>query len=54
MAWHNIYWHLMMLQFSEITQSRVFNGAKLESKRCFPPFYGHLEEKMDWQVVSVI
>ena len=28
----------MMLQFSEIAQSRVFNGNKLESEHCFPQF----------------
>ena len=28
----------MTLHFSEITQSRVFNGAKLESEHCFPRF----------------
>ena len=40
--WHKRYWHLMMLQlnFSEITQSRVFDGAiyKLEPEHCFPQF----------------
>ena len=46
----------MMPQF---TQSRVFDGAKLESEHCFPchdfvPFYRHLEKKIDWGVVSVI
>ena len=28
----------MTLQFSEITESRVFSGAKLESEHCFPRF----------------
>ena len=35
-AWHKRYRHKMMQQFSEITQSRVLNGAKLESEHCFP------------------
>ena len=34
-------WHLMTLQFSEITQSRVFDGAKLESEALFPLILSH-------------
>ena len=37
----------MMLQFSEIIQSRVFDGTKLESEHhFFVLFYRHLEKKM--------
>ena len=46
----------MMLQYSEITQSRVFDGAKLESEHVsldFIPFYRHLEKKMDWWVHGI-